>query len=121
MKTLKVLLVEDDESLSFVLQERLRSAGCETRAAGDAIEAYLAFLLFRPDLVITDLQLPGENGVEFVRRVRKVSDSKVRTIYMSGDLGQFGSELEQEKNRPEVSLLAKPFSGNELMKLVSAD
>ena len=120
MKALKVLLVEDDENLSFALQERLKFEGCETRAAGDAVEAYLTFVRFRPDLVITDLQLPGESGVDLVRRVRHLDDPNVRTIYMSGNLHQFRSELEQEKNRPEVSLLAKPFSGDELMKLVSA-
>lgn len=120
MKAQKILVVEDDENLSFLLEERLKSEGCETRTARDAAEGYSIYLRFRPDLVISDLQLPGENGVELVRRIRMISNRSVRTIYMSADLGGFESEVEQEKGRPEVNLLAKPFSADELMRLVSA-
>ena len=120
MKALKVLLVEDDDNLSFVLQERLNSEGCETRAAKDAAEGFSIYLRFRPDLVISDLLLPGENGVELLRRIRKLSNPKIRTIYVSAHLPWFESEMEQEKGRPEVDVLAKPFSSCELMHLVSA-
>ena len=120
MNGLKVLLVEDDDNLSFVLQERLKSEGCETRIAKDAAAGFSIYLQFRPDLVISDLLLPGENGVELLRRIRRVRNPNVRTIYMSAHLGWFESEMEQEKGRPEVDVLAKPFSSCELMSLVSA-
>jgi len=120
MDALKILLVEDDENLSFVLQEKLNFAGCDTRTARDAVEGFSIYLRFRPDLVISDLQLPGENGVELVSRIRHVTKSNVRTIYISANLGRFGSEIEREMGRPEVNFLAKPFSSGELMRLVSA-
>jgi len=118
--TLKVLLVEDDENLTFILQERLLSEGYEIRIAKDAAEGYCTYLRFRPDLVISDLQLPGENGVELVSRIRKVSNLNIRTIYMSAHPDWLESEIEQEKDRPEVKVLAKPFSTGELMELISA-
>ena len=118
--TLKVLLVEDDDNLSFILQERLTSEGYEIRIAKDAAEGYSIYLRFRPDLVISDLQLPGENGVELVSRIRKVSNINIRTIYMSADLDSLESEIELEKDRPEVYVLAKPFTTGELMELISA-
>ena len=62
--------------------------------------------------------MPGENGLELMEHIRTVSPM-VRTIYMSGDLSSFRSPLEQEKKRYPVSLLEKPFSKDELMKLVS--
>ncbi|HET9916348.1 MAG TPA: response regulator [Candidatus Binatia bacterium] len=120
MRALKVLLVENDKNLSFILQERLEAEGCETITAKDAAEGFSIFLRFNPDLVISDLRLPGENGVQLLRRIRKVSNPNVRTIYMSAHLGWFESEMEQEKGRPEVTVLAKPFSSGELMTLVSA-
>ena len=120
MKAQKILLVEDDENLSFLLEQKLKAEGCDTRTARDAAEGLSIYLRFRPDLVISDLQLPGENGVELVRRIRKLNNPKVRTIYMSADLDALGSEIDQEKGRPEVNLLAKPFSTAELMRLVSA-
>ena len=118
--TLKVLLVEDDDNLSFILQERLTSEGYEIRIAKDAAEGYSIYLRFRPDLVISDFQLPGENGVELVSRIRKVSNINIRTIYMSADLNSLESEIELEKDRPEVYVLAKPFTTGELMELISA-
>ena len=120
IKALKVLLVEDDENLSFILHERLTSEGYEIRIAKDAAEGYSTYLRFRPDLVISDLQLPGENGVELISRIRKVSNFNVRTIYMSADLDWLESEIEKEKDRPEVNVLAKPFSAGELMELITA-
>jgi two-component system response regulator (stage 0 sporulation protein F) len=120
MKGLKVLLVEDDENLSFILEERLKSEGYETKIAKDAAEGYSIYLKFRPDLVISDLQLPGDNGVELVSRIRKISNLNVRTIYMSADLEGLDSEIKQEKDRPEVNVLAKPFSTDKLMEILSA-
>ncbi|MGZ8442150.1 MAG: response regulator [Candidatus Binatia bacterium] len=120
MKALNILLIEDDENLSFILEERLNSEGYETRIAKDAAEGYSIYLTFKPDLLISDLQLPGENGVQLVSRIRKVTNLDVRTIYMSADLEALDSEVEQEKDRPEVNVLAKPFSTSELMGLLSA-
>ena len=119
MRGLRVLVVEDDEKLSYILQEMLESQGYETRVAKDVREGYLAYLILRPDLVITDIQMPGQSGLDLMKRIRSVNDPKVRTIYMSGDLSQFRFVLEEEKKRHQVGLLQKPFSRTELMRLLS--
>jgi CheY-like chemotaxis protein len=121
MHGLKVLLVEDDENLSYLLRQLLEFKGYETATAKDGAEGVLIYRLFKPDLVISDLELPGENGVIAVRRMRSADNRQVRTIFMSGNLAQFSNELEREKVRPEVTLLAKPFSNRDLLNLVAVD
>ena len=86
--------------------------------AKDGKDGYLAYLLFRPDLVITDIQMPGTNGLEMVAHLR-MHNSGIRVIYMSAELDRFRSRLEEEKRKYQVSLLQKPFSRMELMRLIS--
>jgi len=115
---MKILIVDDNQELAWAIQLMLENEGFEVRSAKDGQDGYWAFLEFKPDLVITDIQMPGGNGLELMEDIRTLNPT-VRTIYMSGDLNSFWSPLEEEKKRYPVSLLEKPFSKGELMKLVS--
>ena len=115
---MKVLIVDDNNEFAFIVQKILEAEGDETRSASDAQDGYLSYLFFRPDLVITDLQMPGDNGLELMRHIR-AHNPLVKTIYMSGDLSQFAEILEEEKMKYQVSLLEKPFSYGELTRLLS--
>ncbi len=70
MSSRLLLIVEDDESLRLVMQLQLTRLGYETAMAADGEHAleYLAHTC--PALVITDLQLPGMSGMDFLKRVR---------------------------------------------------
>ena len=116
---MKILIVDDSQDLAFTLQVMLEAEGFEVMSANDGREGYLAYLDFKPDLVITDIQMPGETGLELVGHIRRLNPM-VRTIYMSGNLGSFHSPLEEEKKIYPVSLLAKPFSRVQLLSTVSA-
>ncbi len=111
------MIVEDNEALGFILQVMLESRGYDVRKASDGAVGYFNYLRFRPDLVITDIEMPKENGLELMRHIR-MHDPRIRTIYMSVDLDQFRSVLEEEKNRYRVDVLKKPFSRIELMRLI---
>lgn len=113
-----MLVVDDNKALAFVIQQMLELQGYDVRTAENGEEGYWVYLLFRPDLVITDIQMPGRDGLELVRRIR-VHDSGVRVIYMSGDLSRFRTLLEEEEKRYQVGLLQKPFSKVDLLRLVS--
>ena len=101
-----------------MLQKILEDEGYEVRSAGDGRDGYTAYLLFKPELIITDIQMPGENGLELIKHIR-MHDPAIRTIYMSADLSRYWSPLEEEKKKHPVSLLEKPFSRDELMKLLA--
>ena len=108
------MVVDDDLLLASLLQMVLEDEGYEARSAGDGIEGYTRYLLFRPEVVITDLHMPGADGVEMMRNIRK-QDPWVKVIYMSGDLLSFFSVLNEEKRRYPVLILPKPFSREDLL------
>jgi DNA-binding NtrC family response regulator len=117
MKTFKILIVDDDDNIAFAVQQRLETEGYEVRRANGVEEGYLTSLSFRPDLIITDIMMDGENGLELMKRIRK-NNPNVRTIYMSGDLSRYQPDLEKEKKTHRASFLEKPFAGSDLMRLV---
>ena len=116
---MKILIVDDNRDLASLLKMMLEDEGYEVKSAEDGRDGYLAYLLFRPDLVITDIQMPEKDGLELMKTIR-AHDPKVRTIYMSANLSRFSSSLEDERKRYQVCFLEKPFSIVELMRLVSA-
>lgn len=119
MEAFKVLVVDDDGNLSFLIRERLGSEGYEVQIAESAAEGYQTYLMFRPDLVLTDISMGEENGIELVERIR-IHEPKIATIYMTGDPDRYRSELELENAIYHSSVLRKPFSGRNLLELVAA-
>ncbi len=116
---MKVLIVDDNELLASTMQLLLEHDGLEVMSAHDGIDGYEAYLLFKPDLVITDIQMPGKNGLEMMARIR-THDPAIKTIYMSGNLLPFWPCLEEEKKQYPVSCFEKPFSMESLKKAVAA-
>lgn len=114
----KLLIVDDNQDLAVLLKIMLEDEGYEVKLAKDGWDGYRSYLLFAPDLIITDIQMPMKNGLELMEVVR-AHNPKARAIYMSGDPSSFQSLLEEEKKRYQVSLLQKPFSKVELMRLLS--
>ena len=65
-----ILIVEDHQSSRGFLKVLFRMEGYEVVEAGDGEEALTLLSQLRPDLIITDLMMPGMSGLEFIRRVR---------------------------------------------------
>jgi two-component system CheB/CheR fusion protein len=81
----RVLIVDDQQDVSESLAMLVRSLGAEARTAYDGLSALAAFAEFKPDKVIMDLGLPGMDGYELAREVRKLSNGqKVALIALSG-------------------------------------
>lgn len=69
-ETGRILIVEDDERLATLTREYLENNGLHVSVEGDGGKAVDRILSERPDLVVLDLMLPGEDGVSICRRVR---------------------------------------------------
>jgi DNA-binding NtrC family response regulator len=115
---MKVLIVDDDQTVASVVQLMLEFEGYESRLALNGPEGYLIYLQFLPDLVITDIRMPGENGLEMINHIRE-HDPLVKTIYISGDLNQFYLVLKEERTKYPITFLEKPFSRKELIGQIS--
>ncbi|WP_257265342.1 winged helix-turn-helix domain-containing protein [Endozoicomonas sp. ONNA2] len=66
----RILIVEDDERLANLTRDYLENNGLQVSVEGDGGKAVESILSERPDLVVLDLMLPGEDGVSICRRVR---------------------------------------------------
>ena len=77
-----ILLVEDDPASADSLKALLELHGYRVQVAKDGGQAHSAFRMRRPDFVITDLILPGENGFELIDRMKR-SDETVPVLVLS--------------------------------------
>jgi CheY-like chemotaxis protein len=115
---MKVLVVDDNHFLASTIQAILEYEGCEVLSAKDGIDGYSAFLLFEPDLIITDIQMPGENGLEMMGRIR-THKPMIKTVYMSGDISSYRDSLLEEEKKYPVSFFEKPFPLESLKQFLS--
>ena len=100
----RILLVDDDEEVRTVTCEMIGELGYSIEAVANAERALARIRAERFDLLITDVLMPGTNGVELARKVRRV-DPELPILFSSGyaDVEIFGEELSDE------AVLKKPF------------
>jgi CheY-like chemotaxis protein len=115
----KILIVEDDRLLAYILQLTLEGEGYSVMAAANGREGYAAYLAFRPDLVVTDIDMPEVDGLQMMSQIRTI-EPKIETIFMTADSEHTLGRPEQEKGQTHSSILEKPFSRIELLREVTA-
>jgi DNA-binding response OmpR family regulator len=110
-----ILIVEDDDHLRNYLAELLELSGFRVILAEDGNQGFYKFQKYRPELVLTDVVLPGRDGISLTVRFKKICP-EVLVIAMSGrwlndaeiDCAESVGFLGVDK------VLAKPFSAREL-------
>lgn len=66
----RILVVDDEENISFLAESALRLVGMQTQSASSGRDALAAATSFQPDLVVLDVMLPDLNGFDVLRRLR---------------------------------------------------
>ena len=66
----KILVIEDDEVARELMRTVLERNGYEVSVAENGVEGYDTAVFLRPDLIVTDIRMPGADGIHVVRRVR---------------------------------------------------
>ncbi|MFL6209471.1 MAG: PAS domain S-box protein [Pyrinomonadaceae bacterium] len=77
---LKVLVVDDEPDTRELLQAGLGQCGADVTVAASAAEALEAMQMVTPDLLISDIGMPGEDGYELIRRVRTLPDESISRV-----------------------------------------
>lgn len=115
---MSILLIDDEEEVRHGLGEMLRRAGYEVETAGDGKEGLKRIGEQTIELVITDLLMPGQDGIETIVALRHLHPSiKIIAISGGGHL-QAASYLTMAKHLGADCVLAKPFTYRELLKAV---
>jgi two-component system, OmpR family, KDP operon response regulator KdpE len=113
----RILVVDDETQITRVLKTTLSSQGYEVKTAAEGESGCQAALDWLPDLIITDLSMPGMTGVELCRAVRKRVQTPIIVLSVRGE----------EKSKVEAldagadDYVTKPFSVNELLARVRAN
>lgn len=112
----KILIVDDDENIAELISLYLLKECFETMTVGDGNAAISAFHSFNPDLILLDLMLPGMDGYQVCREIRK--ESQVPIIILSAKGEVFDRVLGLELGADDYMM--KPFDSKELVARVKA-
>ena len=113
-------MVDDDPIVAEVVVDYLRHAGMEPRHVADGPAALALAEEWRPDLVVLDLMLPGIDGLEVCRRLRKACDGHAALpVVMLTALGEENDRVLGLETGAD-DYLTKPFSPRELALRVQA-
>ena len=80
LENTQVLLVDDDRDTLEVLTVMLTECGARVQTASTAAEAFEMLRLYRPDVLVSDLAMPGEDGYSLIRRIRSLESEESRQI-----------------------------------------
>ena len=112
----KILIVDDDENIANLVSLYLTKECFDTRIEHDGNSALVAFRDYNPDLVLLDLMLPGIDGYEVCREIRKTSKTPI--IMLSAKTEVFDKVLGLELGADDYMI--KPFDSKELVARVKA-
>lgn len=111
-----ILVVDDDTRLRHLLQRFLRENGFLVSTAKDADEARLMLKQYRFSLLIVDVMMPKENGVDFLRQFRQESSVPVIMLTAMGNVEDRIAGLEQGAD----DYMSKPFEPKELLLRIAS-
>ena len=112
----KILVADDQLGVRSLLVEFFQDDQHDVETAENGAEALRLFIAFKPDLILLDMKMPVMNGLEALRKIRKL-DSRVAVIMMTayGDI----QTMETAKDLGIIYYMSKPFDLFELRKRVS--
>ncbi len=113
----RILIVDDERGIADSLREILNNSGYEARSVYSAQEALEIVPGFRPNLVISDVVMPGKTGVELASELRTWSP-KLPVMLLSGNAATEELLAAYRDRLGRVLVLAKPFAPRELLRVI---
>jgi CheY-like chemotaxis protein len=108
----RILVVDDEPDLRFILRRIFERAGHEVTDAGHGADALACLRESRPDLVVTDMMMPVMGGHELIRRLRgDPATARIPILAVTGN-GELAGAAD--------ALLAKPYQPDQIMAAANA-
>lgn len=112
----RILVIDDEFQITRVLKRSLGAHRYDVRTAADGESGMDTFNDFHPDLVITDLSMPGMSGIEVCKAIRRTSDVPIIVLSVKGEEQTKVEALDAGAD----DFVTKPFGMNELLARVRA-
>ncbi len=113
----RVLVVDDEIHIVHVVAIKLRNNGYEVITAANGAEAFELVCEEKPDIIVTDFQMPVMTGLELVKKLRRSKATKDIPVIMLTARG-FAIEDEQKQDLQISEFVSKPFSPKELLRSI---
>jgi len=113
----KVLVVDDEVHIIHVVAIKLRNNGFDVVSAENGADAFELALSEKPDIIVTDFQMPVMTGLELVEKLRQNETTKYMPVIML-TARSFAVDEQQKENLQIAEFLSKPFSPKELLRSI---
>jgi CheY-like chemotaxis protein len=117
----RVLVVDDEKDTLEILEMLIRSHGAQTRSASCAADGLACLGTFRPDALVSDIAMPGQDGHEFMRQVRALpanGGGRVPAVALSAHV--YSEDRERALAAGFDAFLPKPVRPNALVDCLRA-
>jgi DNA-binding response OmpR family regulator len=114
---MKILIAEDDEHTREALREVLSMEGYEVVTASDGLQAVDFFRATKPDFVCLDVMMPGQNGYEACKQIRR-HDEQVPILFLTAKAEEIDAVLGLELGADDY--MTKPFGVKEIIARIRA-
>ncbi len=115
----KILVADDEIHIVRVLVIKLQNNGYEVVSAENGQQAFELAQKEKPDIIVTDYQMPIMTGLEFIEKLRETDETKDIPVIML-TARSFAIEQEQQQTLRISKCLSKPFSPKELLSTVES-
>lgn len=115
--TESIIIIDDDPDLSMLLEQRLERIGYHARAFCDSAEAVKRIRETQPDLIISDIKMPGLNGFDVCDLVRHDPDTHHIPIIMITGIEEARKQLDHFSSK-DIYCLSKPVDPDDLARVV---
>ena len=118
---LKVLVVDDEADARLLVKRVLEGCGALVRVAGSAEQALSEIAIDKPDVLVSDIGMPGENGYELIRRVRHLGPDHGGSIPALALTAYARPEDRMKAVRAGFQMhISKPVEAAELLTMVAS-
>jgi len=111
------LLVDDEFHIVQVIAIKLKNNGFNVLTAENGQQAFAIACQSKPDIVVTDYQMPVMSGLELIEKLRQTPETSQIPVIMLTARG-FAIEEEQQRQLRVSACLSKPFSPREVLQTV---
>lgn len=117
-KRLKILIVDDEPYITYMMCYKLQQLGLDAVAAGNGVEALASVAAGLPDLILTDYQMPEMDGVEFCQALATDPvTARIPIILLTARSHRIAPSI--LVNTSICHLISKPFSFHEIIQRIA--